>query len=122
MSKIKILFFLCFFFTLNACELNQFRNILTQNKFILNSYSSSQKYLADIQKLFDHGMEILLLKISAEHKNFWKVEDKEKRNLLPKFKYRETEKTLQFLLEKMSIQLIIGIEVMEITHQTDFQS
>ena len=100
MSKVKILLYLLIFFSLNGCNLNELRSKYSQNEFILNTYVTVQQKLKQFEKFLDNNIEILLLKVSKEHKDYWKVEDREKRNQLPEFKYRETEKNPTISLGK----------------------
>ena len=100
MSKVKILLYLLIFFSLNGCNLNELRSKYSQNEFILNTYVTVQQKLKQFEKFLDNNIEILLLKVSKEHKDYWKVEDREKRNQLPEFKYRETEKNQTISLGK----------------------
>ena len=95
MKKIKIIisisiFILIFFVWKDYKKIN-----LGYVNYPLITYdieSINNDFLKKIFISLDRYIETSLIKFSTKHRNYWKIESASKREILPKYKYLDTEK------------------------------
>ncbi len=100
MKRFNIFFLIINIMLLSSCDLGNLRNKFSQNEDILNFYSNILKTKSKVNKIYNQGVEMFLLKFSEKHKSYWKIEDKTKRTVLPEYKYLDIESSPTISIKK----------------------